>query len=132
MMGVLEIFFSDAVPPPDSSHAVRKSPTFGRISKDAEVQRSRERERQQTEVARRASIVDEEFRQQWGRERNVGPSSGVRNTKGAVRVDVSTIEGVVLVDVSTTESAGIVDGSATDGIPSIDTSRSRKPDPPTS
>uniref|UniRef100_M1DL60 Integrase core domain containing protein n=1 Tax=Solanum tuberosum TaxID=4113 RepID=M1DL60_SOLTU len=101
--GVLVVLFSDAVPPYDYTCAAGKHPLSGCTADDDKAQRSRKRERQQTEVARRASIVDEELRQQRVREIGVGSSSGVSPTKGAVRVDMSTTEGVLRVDVRTTE-----------------------------
>ncbi|KAK4707335.1 hypothetical protein R3W88_033109 [Solanum pinnatisectum] len=96
-------------------------PRSGHTSDDIEAQRLRKRECQQTKVAWRASIVDEELRQQQAREIGVGPSSTVSTTEGAKKVDVSS-----------TESAGIVDGSTTEGVPNVDPVGSGKPDPPAS
>ncbi|KAK4729550.1 hypothetical protein R3W88_022538 [Solanum pinnatisectum] len=105
----------------NSSYAIRKCPCSGRTSNDIEVERLRMRERLQTKVAWRASIVDEELRQQQAREIGVGPSSSVSTTEGAEKVDVST-----------TERAGIVDGSTTEGVPNVDPVGFGKPDPPAS
>uniref|UniRef100_M1DIY3 Integrase core domain containing protein n=1 Tax=Solanum tuberosum TaxID=4113 RepID=M1DIY3_SOLTU len=118
---VISVLFGDSMPPPDSSRAAGKRSRSDRTSNDAEAHRLRKKERQQIEEARRASIVDEELRQQLTREVGVGPSARVSTTEGAERVDERT-----------TESAKIVDGSATNGIPSVDPVGSEKPDPPAS
>uniref|UniRef100_M1DIP9 Integrase core domain containing protein n=1 Tax=Solanum tuberosum TaxID=4113 RepID=M1DIP9_SOLTU len=72
------------------------------------------------EVARKASIVDEETRQQRAREIGVGTSNSVSTTDGAVRVDISTTEGAEMVDTDTNDADPIVDPPG-----------SGKPDPPT-
>uniref|UniRef100_M1DXG6 Integrase core domain containing protein n=1 Tax=Solanum tuberosum TaxID=4113 RepID=M1DXG6_SOLTU len=56
---VMNALFGDGMPPPDSTRATRKRPHSGRASDDTEAERLRKKELQQTEVARRASIVDE-------------------------------------------------------------------------
>uniref|UniRef100_M1DI66 Integrase core domain containing protein n=1 Tax=Solanum tuberosum TaxID=4113 RepID=M1DI66_SOLTU len=116
---VMSALYGDDMLPPDSSHAIGKRPRSGRTSDDTEAEGVRNRERQQTEVAWRASIVDEEIRQQRDREIGLGPCSGVSTTDGEVRVDEST-----------TESAGIVNRSATDAVPSVDPVGSGKSNPP--
>uniref|UniRef100_M1DMD2 Integrase core domain containing protein n=1 Tax=Solanum tuberosum TaxID=4113 RepID=M1DMD2_SOLTU len=94
--------------------------------------RAKKRERQQNEQARRASILDEELRQQRVREGTLGASSSIPTTEAmtTVRDDVSTIDGVVRVIDSTTESAVLEDVSTTEGGPSIDPVDSGKPDSP--
>uniref|UniRef100_M1DJ61 Integrase core domain containing protein n=1 Tax=Solanum tuberosum TaxID=4113 RepID=M1DJ61_SOLTU len=118
---VMSTLFEDDMPLPNSSHADRKRPHSGHSSDDTEDERLRKRERQQTEVAGRASIVDEEMRQQRAMEISIGPSSGMSTTGGAIRVAESTTKGDEMVD-----------GSATEGILSINPAGSGKLDSPTS
>ncbi|KAK4737437.1 hypothetical protein R3W88_001134 [Solanum pinnatisectum] len=129
---MMSALFGDNMLPPDSSPIAGKRPCSGCTSDDVKAPRLRKRERQQTKVAQRASIIDEELRHQRANEVGVGTSARVSTTDGAKRVDVSTTDGVVRVDESTTEIVGIVDGSANDGIPSVDPVGSGKPNPPTS
>lgn len=67
-------------------------------------------------MAQRASIVDEEFRQQRERDVSVGRSSGVNTSNGALRFDDIIIE-----------STEMVVGSAKDCVPSVDPAGSEKP-----
>jgi len=76
---------------------------------------------QQLEEATRASLLEEEMRQQRAREVDVGPSARVRTTEDVERVDENT-----------TKSVGIVDESATDGVPSVDPTGSQKLESPVS
>jgi len=78
------------MPLPDSSHAARKRPRSSRTSDVTQSVRVRKREQLLTEVAMRASIVDEEMRQQRAREVGVGASSSMSTTNGALTVDDST------------------------------------------
>uniref|UniRef100_M1DK06 Integrase core domain containing protein n=1 Tax=Solanum tuberosum TaxID=4113 RepID=M1DK06_SOLTU len=129
---VVTALFSDDMLPPDSSCATGKRPRSGRTCAIVEAERARKRERQSYEVARRASIVDEEMRQQRAWEIGTGQSSGVRTTDGAVRVYMITTEGAVRVDERTTKGAERVDGRDNDGVPHVDPAGSVKPNPPTS
>uniref|UniRef100_M1AA20 Transposase n=1 Tax=Solanum tuberosum TaxID=4113 RepID=M1AA20_SOLTU len=74
---------------------------------------------EKTKAARRASIIDEELRQQRIREIGVGASSSVSTTDGVVRVDVNTIEGVE------------TDAGTTEGDPIFNPAGFGKTDPPT-
>uniref|UniRef100_M1DNY3 Integrase core domain containing protein n=1 Tax=Solanum tuberosum TaxID=4113 RepID=M1DNY3_SOLTU len=91
-----------------------------------EEEKASKRQRRQEERARKASIIDEQLRQQRTSEMIDGASSSmpvgidVRTTEGATRVTDSTTDGVVLVDAVTTE-----------GDPSVDLAGSGKLDPPT-
>uniref|UniRef100_M1DNM1 Integrase core domain containing protein n=1 Tax=Solanum tuberosum TaxID=4113 RepID=M1DNM1_SOLTU len=107
-----------------------RSPPLRRASDDTEVGRVSKREHQETEVARRASIIDERLWQQRDREVGVGASSRLSTTDGAVRVGVSTTDGEARVDASTTDGAEMVDVGTTDGDPSFDLVGSEKPNPP--
>uniref|UniRef100_M1DPU4 Integrase core domain containing protein n=1 Tax=Solanum tuberosum TaxID=4113 RepID=M1DPU4_SOLTU len=97
-----------------------------------EEEKAQKRQRRQEKETRRASILDEELRQQRVRERVAGASSSapvvevqpvlrdvVRTTDGAVRLIESTTEGAMIDDVGTTEGASTI-------VPV----GSRKPDPP--
>uniref|UniRef100_M1DAT4 Integrase core domain containing protein n=1 Tax=Solanum tuberosum TaxID=4113 RepID=M1DAT4_SOLTU len=97
-----------------------------------EEEKAHKRQRWKEKEARRASIADEELRQQRVRERVAGASSSasvvevqpflrdvVSTTDDAVRVIESTIEGAMIADVGTTE-----------GAPTIVPAGSGKPDPP--
>uniref|UniRef100_M1DC83 Integrase core domain containing protein n=1 Tax=Solanum tuberosum TaxID=4113 RepID=M1DC83_SOLTU len=55
---VIYALFGNSMPPPDSSRAAGKWPRSSRTSDDAKAYRLRNKEQQQTEEARRASIVD--------------------------------------------------------------------------
>uniref|UniRef100_M1DVY5 Integrase core domain containing protein n=1 Tax=Solanum tuberosum TaxID=4113 RepID=M1DVY5_SOLTU len=98
---VLIALFEDGMQPPDSSRTVGKRPYSSHTSDGSEAGRGRKRELQETEAARRASIVDEELRQQRARRIGVGASSSVMTIDGAVRVNVSTTEGAEMVDAGT-------------------------------
>lgn len=116
---MLSALFRDGMPPPDSFHNTGKHARSCFTSDDTEAGRASKRECQQTKASRRASIVDEELRQQQARKISVGASSSVSTTDGTVRVDVSITEGAEMVDASTT-----------DGVSSVDRAGSKKPDPP--
>uniref|UniRef100_M1DYK1 Integrase core domain containing protein n=1 Tax=Solanum tuberosum TaxID=4113 RepID=M1DYK1_SOLTU len=126
---VLDALFRDEILPPASSHHAGKCPRYSRASDDTEARRVGKKERQQTEAAQKASIVDEELHQQQAREIGVGASSSMSTTDGVVRVDMSTTDGAVRVDVSTTEGVEMVDVATTDGDPCVDLSGFEKPDP---
>uniref|UniRef100_M1DK53 Integrase core domain containing protein n=1 Tax=Solanum tuberosum TaxID=4113 RepID=M1DK53_SOLTU len=108
---VISSLFGNEVPPSDSSRDTGKRPRSDRASDDDEAHKIRKKERQQTEVAQWASIVDKEHRQQRAQDVGIGPSSGVSTTDGALRVDDSTIEG-----------GEMVDRSATNGVQSVNQS----------
>uniref|UniRef100_M1DG93 Uncharacterized protein n=1 Tax=Solanum tuberosum TaxID=4113 RepID=M1DG93_SOLTU len=100
------------------------------MSDTTEDARAKKRELQQNEQARKASILDEESRQQRVREGALGASSSISTTEAmtAMRDDVSTTDGAVRVIDSTTENA-VLEGT-TEGGPSVDPAGSGKLDPP--
>uniref|UniRef100_M1D9N3 Integrase core domain containing protein n=1 Tax=Solanum tuberosum TaxID=4113 RepID=M1D9N3_SOLTU len=115
---VSDALFEDEMPPPASSRNAGKLPHSSRAYDDTEVGRVSKRERQETEAAQRASIIDEELWQQRIREVGVGASSSVSTTDGAVRINVST-----------TEVAETVDAGTTEGDPIVNPAGSMNPDP---
>uniref|UniRef100_M1DYJ7 Integrase core domain containing protein n=1 Tax=Solanum tuberosum TaxID=4113 RepID=M1DYJ7_SOLTU len=86
----------------------------------------------QGKEARRASIVDEELRQQRVRERVAGASNSapVVEVQPVLRDIVSTTDGAVRSIESTTEGTMIADVGTTEGAPTIVLAGSGKPDPP--
>uniref|UniRef100_M1DIZ9 Integrase core domain containing protein n=1 Tax=Solanum tuberosum TaxID=4113 RepID=M1DIZ9_SOLTU len=106
---VLDALFGDEMTPPTSSRHAGKLPRSSRAFDNTEVGRSSKRESQETKAARRASIIDEELRQQRIIVIGVGASSTVSTTNGAVRVQVSTTEGAKVVDMGTTKGDPSVD-----------------------
>uniref|UniRef100_M1DYJ6 Integrase core domain containing protein n=1 Tax=Solanum tuberosum TaxID=4113 RepID=M1DYJ6_SOLTU len=97
-----------------------------------EEEKAHKRQRRQEKEARRASIVDEELRQQRVRERVAGASSSVpvAEVQPLVRDVVNTTDGAVRLMESTTESAMIADVGTTEGATTTVTAGSKKPDPP--
>ncbi|KAK4733799.1 hypothetical protein R3W88_008060 [Solanum pinnatisectum] len=85
-----------------------------------------------SEEARRASIVDEELRQQRARESIIGASSSRITTKAITSVgdDVSTTDSAVRVTDSTIDGVVIDEVGTTKGDPSVVPAGSEKPDPP--
>uniref|UniRef100_M1CXV0 Integrase core domain containing protein n=1 Tax=Solanum tuberosum TaxID=4113 RepID=M1CXV0_SOLTU len=101
-------------------------------SSHTEEEKAQKRQRRQEKEARKASILDEELRQQRVRESIAGASSSAQvvEVPPVVRDVVSTIDGAVRVTESTTEGAMMVDVSTTEGDPSMVPASSGKPDPP--
>uniref|UniRef100_M1DX87 Integrase core domain containing protein n=1 Tax=Solanum tuberosum TaxID=4113 RepID=M1DX87_SOLTU len=82
--------------------------------------KSSKRQCRQEKKAPKASIIDEQLRQQRARE--VLPT---------VAIDVSTTDGAVRVADSTTDVVVLVDADTTEGDPSVDLKGSGKSNPPT-
>uniref|UniRef100_M1DDR3 Integrase core domain containing protein n=1 Tax=Solanum tuberosum TaxID=4113 RepID=M1DDR3_SOLTU len=61
---MFDALIGDEIPPPSSSRLDGKHPHSSLASDDIEDGRTRKRERQETEAAQKASIIDEELRQQ--------------------------------------------------------------------
>uniref|UniRef100_M1DFE3 Integrase core domain containing protein n=1 Tax=Solanum tuberosum TaxID=4113 RepID=M1DFE3_SOLTU len=110
------------VPQSESTRAREKRHRSRNSSIATEDARAKKREHQQREQARKASLVDEELRQQRVRESTTGVLSSV---------PVPDVVPTVRDDVSTTDGAEMIDGSATDGVLYDDPAGSRKQDPPT-
>uniref|UniRef100_M1DU02 Integrase core domain containing protein n=1 Tax=Solanum tuberosum TaxID=4113 RepID=M1DU02_SOLTU len=96
-----------------------------------EEEKSQKRQRRQKKEARRASLLDEELRQQRVRERVAGASSSapVVVVQPILRDVMSTTDGAVRVIESTTDGAMIADVGTTEGAPTIVPVGSGKPDP---
>uniref|UniRef100_M1DMT7 Integrase core domain containing protein n=1 Tax=Solanum tuberosum TaxID=4113 RepID=M1DMT7_SOLTU len=96
-----------------------------------EEEKAQKRQCRQKKEARRASLLDEELRQQRVRERVAGASSSapVVEVQPILRDVVSTIDGAVRVIESTTEGDMIADVGTTEGAPTIVPASSGKPDP---
>uniref|UniRef100_M1DIM9 Integrase core domain containing protein n=1 Tax=Solanum tuberosum TaxID=4113 RepID=M1DIM9_SOLTU len=103
-----------------STRARGKRPCSSCTSNATEDARTKKQERQQTEQARRVSIVDEEFHQQRVRECNDGASSSM---------PAIDIVAAMRDDVSTTDGDEMIDRSATDGVPRDDIAGFGKPNP---
>lgn len=114
----ISTLFSYFMPPPESLNAGKECSFSWCTSNKVDAHRLNKYERQQTYVDQKASIVDEELRQQWAREVDVGPFARVITTYDAERVDKRT-----------TNSAGIIYGSSIDVFPSVDRAGPRKKDP---
>uniref|UniRef100_M1DH42 Integrase core domain containing protein n=1 Tax=Solanum tuberosum TaxID=4113 RepID=M1DH42_SOLTU len=106
---VLDALFGEEIPSPVSFCHARNNPRSSQTFDGTEAGKSRKREHQELEAARRASIIDEELRHQRAREIGVGAFSSMSTTDGAARVDVSTTKGAETVDAGTTEGDPIVD-----------------------
>jgi len=93
---VLDALFGEDLPQPESTRARGKRPRSSRTSVATEDAQIKKHERQQTDHARRASIVDEELRQQRVREVTLRDSSSRPTTEAVatVRDDMSTIDGM--------------------------------------
>lgn len=70
---VMSALFGDSMPPQDFSHLTRKRQNSERSSYTEEIQRLKNKERQQLEEAQMASILLEEMKQYWVREIGVDP-----------------------------------------------------------
>uniref|UniRef100_M1DJ92 CCHC-type domain-containing protein n=1 Tax=Solanum tuberosum TaxID=4113 RepID=M1DJ92_SOLTU len=90
-----------------------------------EEEKDSKRQRRLEKKARKASIIDEQLRQQRASEMIVGASSSM-----PMGIDVSTTEGVIRVTYSTIVGAVLVDAGTTEGDPSVDLAGFRKSDPP--
>ena len=97
-----------------------------------EEEKAQKRQRRQEKEARRASIADEELRQQRVRERVAGASSSapVAEVQPVLRDVVSTTDGAEQLIESTTEGAMIPDVGTPEGAPTIVPAGSGKSDPP--
>uniref|UniRef100_M1DHI9 Integrase core domain containing protein n=1 Tax=Solanum tuberosum TaxID=4113 RepID=M1DHI9_SOLTU len=115
---VLDALFSGtAEEGPAPTHAKGKRYRSHRI----EEEKAQKRQRRQEKEARRASLLDEELRQQRVRERVVGASSSapVVEVQPAWRNVVSTTDGAASVIDITSEGAMIADAGTTEGSPTI-------------
>uniref|UniRef100_M1DDC1 Integrase core domain containing protein n=1 Tax=Solanum tuberosum TaxID=4113 RepID=M1DDC1_SOLTU len=127
---VLEALFSGtAEEKPAPTHAICKRHRSHRT----EEEKTQKRQRWQEKEARRASMVDEELRQQRVHERVAGASSfaPVAEVQLILRDAVSTTDGAVRLMESTTESAMVADVGTTEVATATVPAGSGKPDPPT-
>uniref|UniRef100_M1E0W8 Integrase core domain containing protein n=1 Tax=Solanum tuberosum TaxID=4113 RepID=M1E0W8_SOLTU len=126
---VLEALFSGtAEEAPETTHTKGKRHHSSRT----EEEKSQKKQRRQDKEARKASILDEELRQQRLNESVAGASSStpVVEVPPVMRDIVSTTDGAVRVTKSTTEGAMMDDVGTTEGDPSMVPAGSGKPDPP--
>ncbi|KAK4713085.1 hypothetical protein R3W88_018992 [Solanum pinnatisectum] len=130
---VLGALFSEDIAQPKPTHARGKRHRSSHNSDTTKKARAKKQERQQTEQAQKASIIDEELRQQKVLKSALGASSFVPivEVPTVERDDVSTIDGAVRAIDSTTESARLDDVGTTEGNPSVVPTGSRKLDSPT-
>uniref|UniRef100_M1DCD1 Integrase core domain containing protein n=1 Tax=Solanum tuberosum TaxID=4113 RepID=M1DCD1_SOLTU len=82
---MLDALFSDNLAQPEPTRTYGKRHRSNHISDTTEDVRARKWERQQNEQSRRASIVDEELRQQRVRESALGASISTPTTEGIMR-----------------------------------------------
>uniref|UniRef100_M1DBZ8 Integrase core domain containing protein n=1 Tax=Solanum tuberosum TaxID=4113 RepID=M1DBZ8_SOLTU len=115
------LFREDTDTEPEPTHARGKMHRSSQNSDTTEEARTKKRERQRTEQARKASIIDEELRQQNVCERACGASSSVPIVEVLTveSHDVSTTDGAVRMIYSTTEGAVIADVGTTNGGPNV-------------
>uniref|UniRef100_M1DZ87 Integrase core domain containing protein n=1 Tax=Solanum tuberosum TaxID=4113 RepID=M1DZ87_SOLTU len=126
---VLDALFSGtAKEGPAPTHAKGKR----HRSHHTEEGKAHKRQRRQENEARRASIVDEELRQQRVRERVAGASSSVpvAEVQPVLRDVVSTSDIAERLLESTTEGAMIADVGTSEVAPTVGPAGSGKPDPP--
>uniref|UniRef100_M1DPB8 Integrase core domain containing protein n=1 Tax=Solanum tuberosum TaxID=4113 RepID=M1DPB8_SOLTU len=118
---------------PDPTRARGKRHCSNQNFDTTEEARVKKRERQWTEQARKASIIDEELHQQKVRESARGASSSVPvvEVQTIESHDVSTTDGSVRRIDSTTEGVVIADVGTTEGGLNVSLAGSEKPDPPT-
>uniref|UniRef100_M1DVI5 Integrase core domain containing protein n=1 Tax=Solanum tuberosum TaxID=4113 RepID=M1DVI5_SOLTU len=123
------LFSGTAEEGPAPTHAKGKRHRSHRTEK----KKAHKRQRRQEKEAMRASIVDEELRQQRVRERVAGASSSaqVAEVQPVLRDVVSTTDGAVRLIESITESAMIADVDTIEGATTMVPAGSGKPDPPT-
>uniref|UniRef100_M1DXG2 Integrase core domain containing protein n=1 Tax=Solanum tuberosum TaxID=4113 RepID=M1DXG2_SOLTU len=97
-----------------------------------EEENARKRECIQEKKVQKASIIDEQLRQQRAREMVAGASSSmpIYEVLPTVADDVSTTWGGVRPTYSTTEGAVTKDVGTTEGDPTVAVEKSGKPDPP--
>uniref|UniRef100_M1DEL4 Integrase core domain containing protein n=1 Tax=Solanum tuberosum TaxID=4113 RepID=M1DEL4_SOLTU len=129
---VFDALFSDDIAQPEPTRARGKRHHSSHISDTTEDARARKWECQQNEQARRASIINEELRQQRARESIIGASSARPTTEimTAVGDDVSTTDSAVRLTNSTTDGVVIDDVGLTEVDPSVVLAGSGKPDLP--
>ena len=112
------------------------APTHAKVkchhSHRTEEEKAHKRQHRQEKEARRASIVDEELRQQRVRERAAGASSSapVAEVQPVLRDVVSTFDGAERLLESTTEGARISEAGTTEGAPTAVPAGSGKSDSP--
>uniref|UniRef100_M1DHD9 Integrase core domain containing protein n=1 Tax=Solanum tuberosum TaxID=4113 RepID=M1DHD9_SOLTU len=126
---VLEALFSGtAEEEPAPTHAIGKRHRSYRT----EEEKAQKRQRRQKKESWRASMVDEELRQQRVRERVAGASSSapVAEVQPVLRDVVSTTNGAVRLMESTTESDMVADAGTTEGATATVPAGFGKPDPP--
>ena len=97
-----------------------------------EEEKAQKRQRRQEKEARRASIADEELRQQRVRERAAGASSSapVAEVQPIMRGVASTTDGAEQLIEITIEGTGIAEVGTTEGAPTDVPEGSGKSDPP--
>uniref|UniRef100_M1DZ41 Integrase core domain containing protein n=1 Tax=Solanum tuberosum TaxID=4113 RepID=M1DZ41_SOLTU len=126
------LFREDTYEQPEPTRARGKRHHSSENSDTTEEARVKKRERQRTEQARKAYIIDEELRQQKVLESARGASSFVPvvEVPTVESHDVSTTDGAVRMIDSTTEGDVIADVGTTEGGPNVAVAGSGKPDPP--